>query len=108
MLVQVVPHSVHALRNHLSFSWQDYLILIPWLLYLGCAWGIVRWRQWGQIGAAVLSILELAVVVVMAILYGPLILDLNILLWSGVNCAIVIWLVLPEVRLGYSRRAQAA
>jgi len=108
MLSEIIPHFIHALRNRLPFSYQDYLILIPWALYLICAWGILRWRQWGQISALTLSALELAVVVTMVAMYGSLSLDSNIVLWSALNWGVVIWLVLPQVRSGYWQRTQTA
>ena len=108
MLYEIVPHYTHALRNHLPFSYQDYLLMIVWAVYLVCAWGILRWRQWGQIAAITLSVLELALVVGMVSLFGPLSLDRNIVLWSALNCAIVVWFVLPEVRSGYWHGNQTA
>ncbi|MGD0955885.1 MAG: hypothetical protein ABR953_03550 [Candidatus Acidiferrales bacterium] len=108
MLYEIIPHFIHALRNQIPFSDQDYLILIPWALYLACAWGILRWRQWGQIFALMLSLLELTAVVTMVAMYGLLSLDSNIVLWSALNCGVVIWLVLPQVRSGYWQRTQTA
>jgi hypothetical protein len=108
MLYEITPHFIHALRNRIPLSYQDYLILIPWALYLVCAWGILRWRQWGQISALTLSFLELAMVVTMVAMYGTFSLDSNIVLWSALNCAVVIWLVLPQVRSGYWQRTQTA
>ena len=108
MLYEITPHFIHALRNRIPLSYQDYLILIPWALYLVCAWGILRWRQWGQISALSLSFLELAMVVTMVAMYGTFSLDSNIVLWSALNCAVVIWLVLPQVRSGYWQRTQTA
>jgi hypothetical protein len=108
LMYENIPHFTHALRNHLPLSYEDYLMVLPWVLYPACAWGILTWRQWGQIGAIALSILELTVVVVMMAMYGPLTLDRNIILWSALNAGVVIWLVLPQVRSGYARRALAA
>lgn len=108
MLCEIIPHFTHALRNQIPLTYQDYLILIPWALYLICAWGVLRWRQWGQIFALTLSLLELAAVVTMVAMYGPLSLDSNIVLLSALNCGVVIWLVLPQVRSGYWQRTQTA
>ena len=38
----------------------------------------------------------------------PCQLDGNIVLWSALNCGVVIWLVLPQVRSGYWQRTQTA
>ena len=103
-----VPHFTHALRNHIPLTYQDYLLLAPWIAYPACAWGILKWRQWGQIGAIALSSLELAVIVAMVAMYGPLSLDRNIILWSALNAGVVIWFVLPPVRAGYWPRQRTA
>ena len=108
MLYEIIPHYTHALRNHLPFSYQDYLLMVVWAVYLVCAWGVLRWRHWGQIAAITLSVLELAVVVEMVSLFGPLSLDRNIILWSALNRGVVIWLVLPQVRSGYWQRTRTA
>ncbi len=94
--------------NHIPLTYQDYLLLVPWVAYPACAWGVLRWRRWGQIGAAVLSSLELAVIVAMVAMYGPLSLDRNIILWSALNAGVVIWFVLPPVRAGYWQRHRTA
>ena len=108
LIYENVPHFTHALRNHIPLSYQDYLLVVPWMLYSACAWGILRWRPWGQIGAIVLSILELAVVVALVAMYGPLSLDRNIILWAALNAGVVIWFVLPAVRAGYWQRYRTA
>lgn len=107
LMYENIPHFTHALRNHIPLSYQDYLMVAPWALYPACAWGILTWRQWGQIGAITLSVLELAVVVALVAMYGPLALDRNIILWSALNGIVVIWFVLPQVRSGYARRTLA-
>lgn len=103
-----VPHFTHALRNHLPLSYQDYLLLVPWVAYPACAWGVLRWRAWGQIGAVTLSLLEIAVIVGMVSIFGAASLDLNIILWSAANAGVVIWFVLPTVRAGYWQRQRTA
>ena len=40
----------------------------------------------------------------MVAMYGLLSVDSNIVLWSALNCGVVIWLVLPPVRSGYWQR----
>jgi hypothetical protein len=108
LIYENLPHFTHALDNHIPLSYQDYLMVLPWVLYPACAWGILDWREWGQIGAITLSILELAVVVALVVMYGPLSLDRNIILWSALNAGVVIWFTLPEVRAGYWRRHRTA
>jgi hypothetical protein len=108
LIYQNVPHFTHALRNHIPLPYQDYLLVVPWVLYPACAWGILKWRQWGQISAIVLSVLELAVAVTLVAMYGPLSLDRNIILWSALNAGVVIWFVLPAVRAGYWPRQRVA
>ncbi|HEX4075887.1 MAG TPA: hypothetical protein VHX49_10845 [Candidatus Acidoferrales bacterium] len=108
LIYENVPHFAHALRNHIPLTDQDYLLAVPWVLYPACAWGILKWRQWGQIGAIALSVLELAVAVTLVVMYGPLSLDRNIILWSALNAGVVIWFVLPEVRAGYWPRQRPA
>lgn len=102
------PHFTHALGNHIPLTYQDYLLLVPWVAYPACAWGVLRWRRWGQIGAVALSSLELAVIIAMVAMYGRLSLDRNIILWSALNAGVVIWFVLPAVRAGYWQRHRTA
>jgi hypothetical protein len=108
MLLAIVPHFLHALRNRIPLTYQDYLVAFPWALYLACAWGVWRWRQWGQIVAIALSAMEIAVVAGITAIYGPLALDRNLMLMAALNCGIVVWLVLPQVRSGYWQRARTA
>jgi hypothetical protein len=103
-----VPHFTHALHNHIPLTYEDYLVVAPWVLYPACAWGVLRWRSWGQIGAVTLSLLEIAVVIAMVTMFGAISLDRNIILWSALNAGVVIWFVLPAVRAGYWPRQRAA
>jgi hypothetical protein len=108
LIYENIPHFTHALGSHIRLSYQDYLLVVPWVLYPACAWGVLRWRRWGQMGAVALSSLELAAVIGMVAMYGPLSLDRNIILWSVLNAGVVIWFVLPGVRAGYWQRHQTA
>jgi hypothetical protein len=104
LIYENTPHFIHAFENRIALTYQDYLLVTPWVVDPVCAWGLLAWRRWARIAAIALSSMEIAAIVALAAMYGWLLLDRNILLWTAANCAVVIWLALPQVRAGYSQQ----
>jgi hypothetical protein len=88
------------------FVW-DTLFWIPTLM---CAWGIFKWRRWARslgIALSALDVLGLSIFCVTIFRSGaglyafwPLV--------TLIACFILVWLLLPVVRMEYSRRNQIA
>ena len=96
------------LRTHVQMIGWGYLIPIVCITYLVCAWGLLRWRHWSYVIAITLSVMELGVVAFAAHLVPWSALDRNTILWSIVTCVLLIWLLTPPMRTGYSQRGQIA
>ncbi|HYL69484.1 MAG TPA: hypothetical protein VEX69_09980 [Candidatus Limnocylindria bacterium] len=76
---------------------------VLWATTLCCAWGIFRWRPWGRMLGIVLSALCFVV-------YAVAFVKARDLDWAMalIYFAMLTWLLLPNVRAEYLRRAQVA
>jgi len=76
----------------------NFLFLVLAFVSALCAWGIFKWRSWGYVLALGISGFELFVGVEAAIVG-----DTNVL-FPLAPLLVVVWLLLPTVRVAYWRR----
>jgi peptidoglycan/LPS O-acetylase OafA/YrhL len=102
-----VSDAVRAVRGQQPFYSFDMVVLtcVPILL---CAWGILNWRDWGHKLAILLSLLGLVSLVLALSALGIHELGSSFVSSAVSAIAILIWLLLPAVRLEYRKRNQVA
>jgi len=91
----------------------DYFGLGISLLFLLCAWGIVRWRKWAHGTAVTLVLVEIVFFLVVIIAFWPVSFFLglaghNLLLWPLLDLPVFVWLVMPDVRSAYWQQPEMA
>lgn len=113
LLWHAVAKIPEVLREHPQqvtyYFISDAVLWIPELL---CAWGLFRWRRWGRTLGLVLSAmyvfsagLSLGISLVRPAGFGLTVYVAVLMLIAG---CVFTWLLLPAVRVEYSRRDQIA
>ena len=108
-------HTVARFPNLLRQHPNDitYVIVddaMSWIAAFGCAWGILKWRNWARTLGIVLSaiwVLALGIGTSIGLQSGikP---NLYWLLAILISCSVLVWFFVPAVRSEYSRRNQVA
>ena len=110
LLYEIVAYLPQAWRHPNTLTYPtDHLALGLCALYFACAWGILTWRSWGRkVALAITAFESVIVAALMVVTYGLAIFNARMNLIALLNCAAMIWLVLPAVRAEYLRRNQIA
>jgi len=95
---------ISHVRENQSFYpvYMGFFLLVP---AVACAWGLVKWRHWAYVLALVLTSFAIFTVPLTYKVSGLHASDWELLI---LNCATLVWLLLPAVRARYSRRNQFA
>jgi hypothetical protein len=97
----------NALKGRATF-YPAYLNVIEFTPFLLCAWGILRWRRWGLILGIILSAIELGLLVFLTVFDSSVNRDPFAWILPVVVLAVLIWLLLPPIRMEFSRRNEIA
>ena len=97
----------NALKGQATF-YPAYLAIIECAAFLLCAWGILKWRRWGLLFGIILSAIELGLLVCFTVLDSSANRDPQAWILPLVVFAVLIWLLLPPIRMEFSRRNQIA
>jgi hypothetical protein len=108
LLCQSVFYDVGAALNGSASFYPAYLDGFRGAAFLLCAWGIVKWQYWGHRIGILLLMVEFVVWMSTTALgsmidYDPHVWDVPLAMTP-----VLVWLLVPPVRLEYLRRDQIA